>query len=45
MFLGTNCETNTNECESSPCENQATCTDYVNYYECTCVDGYMCKWQ
>ncbi len=29
-----------NECESSPCSNDATCSDEVNGYHCTCVPGY-----
>ena len=28
------------ECASSPCLNGATCEDEVNYYTCTCDDGY-----
>ena len=30
----------TNECESSPCENLATCEDHPGYYICICVKGY-----
>ena len=29
-----------NECEPSPCKNQATCNDQVNGYSCTCTPGY-----
>jgi hypothetical protein len=29
-----------NECLSGPCQNSAACTDNVNGYTCTCVDGY-----
>ena len=32
--------TEINECLSSPCMNDATCTDNVNSYTCTCADGY-----
>ena len=30
-----------NECESSPCANEATCDDIVNGYECQCVTGFV----
>lgn len=29
------------ECMSSPCRNNATCTDMVDGYNCTCSDGFM----
>ena len=28
------------ECESNPCENDGTCTDMVNGYECACESGF-----
>ena len=28
------------ECASTPCQNAGTCTDDVNGYSCSCVDGY-----
>ena len=28
------------ECLSSPCDNGGTCTDLLDGYSCTCVDGY-----
>ena len=28
------------ECGSAPCLHGATCNDYVNMYNCTCVPGY-----
>lgn len=28
------------ECESMPCQNNATCTDLLNGYNCTCSPGY-----
>ena len=31
---------NIDECISNPCMNGATCSDGVNEYTCTCVDGY-----
>ena len=27
-------------CASNPCQNGGTCTDELNQYNCTCVDGY-----
>ncbi|XP_035679049.1 neurogenic locus notch homolog protein 1-like [Branchiostoma floridae] len=30
----------TKECLSSPCENNATCTDYLGGYRCTCLAGF-----
>ena len=30
-----------NECESSPCVNEATCNDAVNGYECQCLRGFI----
>lgn len=29
-----------NNCESSPCQNGATCVNGVNTYSCTCVAGF-----
>ena len=29
-----------NECGSSPCQNNGTCTDHVNRYTCSCAAGY-----
>lgn len=34
------CFADIDECESSPCENGATCVDQDNEYRCDCVDGY-----
>lgn len=31
----------TNECNSNPCQNGASCIDKVNRYTCSCVSGYM----
>ena len=33
------CEVNIDDCFSQPCQNDGTCTDYVNYYTCTCDAG------
>ena len=29
-----------NECESNPCLNGGTCSDYVGHYTCECPEGY-----
>uniref|UniRef100_A0A8B9P094 EGF-like domain-containing protein n=1 Tax=Apteryx owenii TaxID=8824 RepID=A0A8B9P094_APTOW len=41
-FEGTNCEVNTDECASHPCQHQGLCVDGVNHYKflCNCVPGY-----
>ncbi len=32
--------TETDECASNPCQNDATCMDFSNGYYCPCVAGY-----
>lgn len=32
-----------NECESNPCQNNATCVDQINQYTCNCLPGYTGK--
>lgn len=42
-----NCDTDVNECTSSPCQNSASCAQHVDAYTCTCRDGYtsgMCSY-
>ncbi|KAG5840785.1 hypothetical protein ANANG_G00192340 [Anguilla anguilla] len=39
-FTGENCSVNIDECESSPCQNGASCEDLVNSYKCICPAGY-----
>ena len=29
-----------NECSSNPCLNLATCNNLVDYYNCSCADGW-----
>uniref|UniRef100_T1HCE3 Uncharacterized protein n=1 Tax=Rhodnius prolixus TaxID=13249 RepID=T1HCE3_RHOPR len=40
-YTGTNCQTNWDECWSSPCLNGGTCLDGVAYFNCTCPDGFV----
>lgn len=35
-----NCEAEINECEETPCQNGATCHDYIGKYICECVSGF-----
>ena len=47
MFLGTNCETNINDCQSSPC-HRGECIDGENSFTCNChpgFTGYLCQTQ
>ncbi|XP_078575910.1 uncharacterized protein LOC144861769 [Branchiostoma floridae x Branchiostoma japonicum] len=39
-YTGSMCETDIDECASSPCMNGATCVDGVNSFSCTCNRGY-----
>ena len=32
--------TDINDCADSPCQNNGTCTDLVNDYNCSCIPGY-----
>jgi hypothetical protein len=43
-FLGTYCEQNVNECESSPCAAATMCVDQANAYtcDCGCQNGGVC---
>ncbi|XP_049328582.1 protein eyes shut homolog isoform X2 [Astyanax mexicanus] len=42
-FQGSRCEIDTNECGSSPCQNQGHCVDGVNtyYFRCSCPPGFF----
>lgn len=33
-------ETDKNECSSGPCQNNGTCLDLINRFQCRCVPGY-----
>jgi len=39
-FTGHRCQTNIDECQSSPCANGGTCIDRVNSFRCACATGY-----
>ena len=39
-FVGEICESDVNECLSTPCLHGGTCAEGVNSYTCTCTDGY-----
>lgn len=41
VSLGINCEVEIDECEVQPCQNGATCRDYVAMYTCECMDGFQ----
>uniref|UniRef100_A0A3Q3SP49 Crumbs cell polarity complex component 2 n=1 Tax=Mastacembelus armatus TaxID=205130 RepID=A0A3Q3SP49_9TELE len=38
---GINCEVEIDECEVHPCQNGATCRDYVAMYTCDCMAGFQ----
>ena len=35
-WVGENCETDYDECQSTPCEYPYVCYDHLNTYECAC---------
>ena len=39
-YHGVNCSQEVNECNSAPCQNEATCVDEVNGYACQCLPGF-----
>jgi hypothetical protein len=40
-FAGDRCESNIDDCLNNKCENNATCVDLIQAYECRCPPGYM----
>lgn len=39
-YTGIQCQTNWDECWSSPCANGATCIDGIDSYNCSCAEGF-----
>lgn len=39
-FTGDRCETNIDDCLTNKCENNSTCVDLIQAYECRCLPGY-----
>lgn len=39
-YTGVQCQTNWDECWSSPCQNGAVCIDGVAHYNCSCPEGF-----
>ncbi len=39
-YVGIHCETDVDECSSSPCQHDALCDDLVDGFTCTCVAGF-----
>lgn len=39
-YTGSYCEDEVDECSPNPCQNGATCTDYLGGFSCKCVAGY-----
>jgi len=40
LIVGNMCEININECDTSPCQNIATCIDGLNNFTCLCASGF-----
>ena len=40
VLMSCRCETETNECLSSPCLNNGTCIDRFNNFTCNCTSGF-----
>ena len=40
FITGLLCDYNTDECQSFPCQNSATCIDEINSYTCQCASGF-----
>uniref|UniRef100_A0A7N8WRN9 Eyes shut homolog n=1 Tax=Mastacembelus armatus TaxID=205130 RepID=A0A7N8WRN9_9TELE len=42
-FTGVKCESEINECDSSPCQHNGKCSDLLGRYECQCPTGFLGK--
>uniref|UniRef100_A0AAQ4PW40 Neurogenic locus notch homolog protein 1 n=1 Tax=Gasterosteus aculeatus aculeatus TaxID=481459 RepID=A0AAQ4PW40_GASAC len=40
-YTGSYCEEQVDECTPNPCQNGATCTDFLGGYTCKCAPGYV----
>jgi len=43
-YEGANCERETIECNSNPCQHGGRCIDGLNNYTCMCQPGYAGQW-
>ena len=39
-YEGKECETNTDDCYSNPCQNDGTCEDLIAAYKCICPEDF-----
>ena len=42
-YTGKNCSVHIDECASRPCQNNGSCTDAINGYNCICLPGFTGK--
>lgn len=42
-YTGKNCSVNIDECAPKPCQNNGSCTDAINGYNCSCLPGFAGK--
>ena len=39
-YTGSNCTSDIDECDPSPCQNGGSCTQGINWYTCACPPQY-----